>query len=308
MLRLERVIERTKIERSPYHFSPHLPQAWRLDTVLGMPPPRSIEVTQVTEWADGKLRRLQDSVAGEEPLEIRIGETPLAVTMRTPGNDLELAAGFLFTEGLIQSREQLVSLEAITDGARASRGNVIVAQLADGVALDRDQSQRNFFANSSCGVCGKASIDAIRSRLLRPPNAAFRIAAETLCQMPDKLGSAQDIFGRTGGLHGAGLFTRDGELIVSREDIGRHNAVDKVVGWALQENRLPLSDVALLVSGRCGFEIAQKAIVAGIPVVGSVSAPSSLAAQLARELNLTLVGFLRGRRFVIYSGEERLQC
>jgi FdhD protein len=275
---------------------------------LKLPAPRSIEVTQVTEWADGKLRRVQDSVAGEEPLEIRIGEVPLAVTMRTPGNDLELAAGFLFTEGLIQSREQLVSLEAITDGSRVSRGNVVVARLADGVALDRDQTQRNFFANSSCGVCGKASIDAVRSRLLRPPNAAFRIAAETLCQMPDKLGSAQDIFGRTGGLHGAGLFTRDGELIVSREDIGRHNAVDKVVGWALQENRLPLSDVVLLVSGRCGFEIAQKAIVAGIPVVGSVSAPSSLAAQLARELNLTLVGFLRGRRFVIYSGEERLQC
>ncbi len=273
-----------------------------------MPAPRSIEVTQVTEWADGKLRRVQDSVAGEEPLEIRIGEVPLAVTMRTPGNDLELAAGFLFTEGLIQSREQLVSLEAITDGTRASRGNVVVARLAEGVAIDREQAQRNFFANSSCGVCGKASIDAVRSRLLRPPNAAFRIAAETLCQMPDKLGSAQDIFGRTGGLHGAGLFTRDGELIVSREDIGRHNAVDKVVGWALQENRLPLSDVVLLVSGRCGFEIAQKAIVAGIPVVGSVSAPSSLAAQLARELNLTLVGFLRGRRFVIYSGEERLQC
>ncbi len=271
-----------------------------------MPAPRSIELTQVTEWADGRLRRVQDSVAGEEPLEIRIGDAPLAVTMRTPGHDLELAAGFLFTEGLIQSRDQLATLEAITDGSRASRGNVVVAQLADGVAIDSDQTRRNFFANSSCGVCGKASIDSVRSRLLRPPNAAFRIAAETLCQMPEKLGSSQDIFGRTGGLHAAGLFTQKGELIVSREDIGRHNAVDKVVGWALQENRLPLSDVVLLVSGRCGFEIAQKAIVAGVPVVGSVSAPSSLAAQLARELNLTLVGFLRGRRFVIYSGEERL--
>ncbi|MGA8073645.1 MAG: formate dehydrogenase accessory sulfurtransferase FdhD [Candidatus Acidiferrales bacterium] len=271
-----------------------------------MPAPRSIELTQVTEWADGRLRRVQDSVAGEEPLEIRIGDAPLAVTMRTPGHDLELAAGFLFTEGLIQSREQLATLEAITDGSRASRGNVVVAQLANGVALDSEQTRRNFFANSSCGVCGKASIDSVRSRLLRPPNAAFRVAAETLCQMPEKLGSSQDIFGRTGGLHAAGLFTQAGELIVSREDIGRHNAVDKVVGWALQENRLPLSDVVLLVSGRCGFEIAQKAIVAGVPVVGSVSAPSSLAAQLARELNLTLVGFLRGRRFVIYSGEERL--
>jgi FdhD protein len=271
-----------------------------------LPAPRSIELTQVTEWADGRLRRVQDSVAGEEPLEIRIGDAPLAVTMRTPGHDLELAAGFLFTEGLIQSREQLTSLEAITDGSRASRGNVVTAKLAEGATLDSEQTRRNFFANSSCGVCGKASIDSVRSRLLRPPNAAFRIAAETLCQMPEKLGSSQDIFGRTGGLHAAGLFTQKGDLIVSREDIGRHNAVDKVVGWALQENRLPLSDVVLLVSGRCGFEIAQKAIVAGVPVVGSVSAPSSLAAQLARELNLTLVGFLRGRRFVIYSGEERL--
>jgi len=310
--------------RVELHSRVHLPQPCGLDTVrvtkpvrqflifvIGeeyrLPAPRSIEVTQVTEWADGKVRRVQDSVAGEEPLEIRIGERPLAVTMRTPGHDLELAAGFLFTEGLIQSRGQLASLEAITDGSRASRGNVVVARLADGVAVDPEQTQRNFFANSSCGVCGKATIDAVRSRLMRPPNAAFRIAAEMLCSLPEKLGSSQDIFGRTGGLHAAGLFTREGELIVAREDIGRHNAVDKVVGWALQENRLPLSDVVLLVSGRCGFEIAQKAIVAGIPVVGSVSAPSSLAAQLARELNLTLVGFLRGRRFVIYSGEERLQ-
>jgi len=271
-----------------------------------LPAPRSIELTQVTEWADGRVRRVQDSVAGEEPLEIRIGDAPLAVTMRTPGHDLELAAGFLFTEGLIQSREQLASLEAITDGSRASRGNVVVAQFANDVALDSEQTRRNFFANSSCGVCGKASIESVRSRMLRPPNAAFRIAAETLCQMPEKLGSSQDIFGRTGGLHAAGLFTQAGELMVSREDIGRHNAVDKVVGWAFQQNRLPLSQEVLLVSGRCGFEIAQKAIVAGVPVVGSVSAPSSLAAQLARELNLTLVGFLRGRRFVIYSGEERL--
>jgi FdhD protein len=272
-----------------------------------LPAPRSIEVTQVTEWADGRLRRVQDSIAGEEPLEIRIGDTPLAVTMRTPGHDLELAAGFLFTEGLIQTRAQLASLEAIADGSRASRGNVVVARLSEGVAVDSEQTRRNFFANSSCGVCGKASIDAVRSRLLQSPNAAFRIAAETLCRMPEKLGSSQDIFGRTGGLHAAALFTPEGELIVSREDIGRHNAVDKIVGWALQENRLPLSDVVMLVSGRCGFEIAQKAIVAGVPIVGSVSAPSSLAAQLARELNLTLVGFLRGRRFVIYSGEQRLQ-
>ncbi len=192
---------------------------------------------------------------------------------------------FLFTEGLIQSREQTYFARS---DHRRTRGPAAEMwwwrSLPTAVTVDSEQTQRNFFANSSCGVCGKASIDAVRSRLLRPPNAAFRVAAEMLCRMPEKLGSSQDIFGRTGGLHAAGLFTAEGDLLVSREDIGRHNAVDKVIGWALQENRLPLSDVVMLVSGRCGFEIAQKAIVAGIPVVGSVSAPSSLAAQLAREL------------------------
>jgi FdhD protein len=269
-------------------------------------PPRSVDLTQVTEWSEGRARRVQDALAGEEPLEIRIGETPLAVTMRTSGHDLELAAGFLFTEGIVESREQILSLEMATAGEEARRGNIVIAQLAPGVQLEPEKTQRNFFANSSCGVCGKASIEAVRSRLLRQPNADFRVSAEVLCQLPANLGESQDIFGKTGGLHAAGLFTARGEPIVVREDIGRHNAVDKVVGWALREGRLPLSEFVLLVSGRCGFEIAQKAIVAGVPVVASVSAPSSLAVQLARELNLTLAGFLRGKRFVVYSGEERL--
>ena len=271
-----------------------------------MPAPRSLDLTQVTEWTNGEIRRVQDSIAGEEPLEIRIGATPLAVTMRTPGHDLELAAGFLFTEGIVQHTGDIRSLEAVTEGTRASRGNVVVAQLAGDAAYDTSQSQRNFFANSSCGVCGKASIDAVRSRLLRSPNPAFRVSPDLLCRLPVVLSSAQDIFDRTGGLHAAGLFNASGELLVAREDIGRHNAVDKAIGWALRESRLPLSENILLVSGRCGFEIAQKAIVAGIPVVASVSAPSSLAVQLARELNLTLVGFLRGRRFVVYSGDARI--
>ena len=182
----------------------------------------------------------------------------------------------------------------------------MVAQLERDVQLDAEKTQRNFFANSSCGICGKASIDAVRSRFLRAPNAGFRVRAEVLCGLPGNLGESQDIFSRTGGLHAAGLFTADGKLVVAREDIGRHNAVDKVVGWALREGRVPLAEFILVVSGRCGFEIAQKAIAAGIPMVASVSAPSSLAVQLARELNLTLVGFLRGRRFVVYSGEERI--
>ena len=276
--------------------------------------PRSIDLTQVTEWSDGRTRRVQDSLAGEEPLEIRVGDNPLAVTMRTPGHDLELAAGFLFTEGIIQRREQIVSLEIAKpeEGSQhgtqpgTQPGNLVVAQLERGVQLDAEKTQRNFFANSSCGICGKASIDAVRSRFLRSPNAGFRVSSEVLCGLPEKLGGSQDIFNRTGGLHAAGLFTASGELVVAREDIGRHNAVDKVIGWALREGRVPLAENILVVSGRCGFEIAQKAIAAGIPIVASVSAPSSLAVQLARELNLTLVGFLRGRRFVIYSCEERI--
>lgn len=271
-----------------------------------LPPSRSLDLTQVSEWTDGKVRRLQDSLAGEEPLEIRIGATPLAVTMRTPGHDIELAAGFLFTEGLIQGREQILSIEAMTDGARGSRGNVVIVELTPETQLDPEQTRRNFFANSSCGICGKASIESVRSRVLRSPNRELRISPDVLCRLPENLSASQDLFGRTGGLHAAGLFSTAAELVVAREDVGRHNAVDKVVGWALREGRVPLSDCVMLVSGRCGFEIAQKAIVAGIPVVASVSAPSSLAVQLARELNLTVAGFLRGRRFVIYSGEERL--
>lgn len=292
--------------------------------------PRSIDLTQVTEWADGRVRRVQDSLAGEEPLEIRVGDNPLAVTMRTPGHDLELAAGFLFTEGIIQRREQIISLEigkpdagtqpdtqrdtqsgtrpVVQPGTRLGTqyGNLVVAQLEGDVQLDAEKTQRNFFANSSCGICGKASIEAVRSRFLRAPNEGIRVRSDVLCGLPGNLGESQDIFSRTGGLHAAGLFTANGELVVAREDIGRHNAVDKVVGWALREGRVPLAEFILVVSGRCGFEIAQKAIAAGIPIVASVSAPSSLAVQLARELNLTLVGFLRGRRFVVYSGEERI--
>ena len=265
-----------------------------------------VELTQVSEWDDGKLRRKDDYLAGEEPLEIRIGEHPLSVTMRTPGHDLELAAGFLFTEGLVQRREQVLKLEsAIRDGA-PSRGNVVQVELTPDAEPDFDKMRRHFFAASSCGICGKASIDSVRSRLLEPPNADFRVAPELILRLPDVLRSSQAVFERTGGLHAAALFNASGALQVLREDIGRHNAVDKLIGWALREGRLPLADSVLLVSGRGGFEIIQKAIVAGVPVVASVSAPSSLAVQLARELRLTLIGFLRGRRFVIYSGEDRL--
>jgi len=275
--------------------------------------PRSVAITQVTEYSDGRSRRLQDSLAGEEPLEIRVNGESFAVTMRTPGNDSELATGLLFTEGVIESPDQILSLQspATSPEPNASTSNAaentIDIQLSPSAPFD-PAARRNFHINSSCGVCGKSSIDEVRSKLLRAPSqsAAFQISAATLLQLPERLSSAQGIFDRTGGLHAAGLFTRAGELIVAREDIGRHNAVDKIIGWALAQHKIPLADHALLVSGRCGFEIAQKALLAGVPLVASVSAPSSLAVQLARELNLTLVGFLRGKRFVVYSGDSRL--
>jgi FdhD protein len=267
---------------------------------------RSVDLTQVSEWDDGKSRRKDDYLAAEEPLEIRVGDEPLSVTMRTPGHDRELAAGFLFTEGLVRGRAQIVKLETAEAQDGTNRGNVVQAELVPEAAPDFVKMKRHFFAASSCGICGKASIDSIRSRRLAAPNPDFRLDAEILVRLPDALRSAQDVFERTGGLHAAALFDPSGKLLVLREDIGRHNAVDKVIGWALLGGLLPLSDSVLLVSGRGGFEIVQKAIVAGVPVVASVSAPSSLAVQLARELHLTLIGFLRGRRFVIYAGEERM--
>ena len=269
--------------------------------------PRSLDLTQVSEWEDGKILRKEDYLAAEEPLEIRVGDEPLSVTMRTPGHDLELSAGFLLTEGLITKREQIVSLENVVEDGEANRGNVVRAVLAPESAPDFEKMKRHFFAASSCGICGKATIDAVRARTLEAPNPGFRLDAEVLLKLPDALRASQAVFGRTGGLHAAALFDARGELIVLREDIGRHNAVDKVIGWALLENRVPLGEAVLLVSGRGGFEIVQKAIVAGLPIVASVSAPSSLAVQLARELRLTLIGFLRGRRFVIYAGEERIK-
>jgi FdhD protein len=269
--------------------------------------PESIKLTQVSEWDDGKISRKEDYLSAEEPLEIRIGAEALSVTMRTPGHDLELAAGFLFTEGIVKRREEIVALTAVPEGEGERQGNIISAELAPQAAPDFEKMRRHFFAASSCGICGKASVDAVRSRLSQAPNPDFRVDAEMLLRLPEILRESQAVFGRTGGLHAAGLFDSTGKLLVLREDIGRHNAVDKVIGWALWEGRVPLSEAILLVSGRGGFEIVQKSIAAGVPVLASVSAPSSLAVQLARELGQTLVGFLRGRRFVIYAGEQRLR-
>ena len=267
---------------------------------------RDTDVTLVHEWKEGNVQPRQDDLAAEEPLEIRVGDHSLTVTMRTPGHDFELAAGFLFTEGIVQRREQILSIGEFPGAAEAERGNIVRVNLSPDVELNLDVMQRNFFAASSCGICGKASIDSVRRRGVRAVNPNFRMTPETLCRLPETLRSSQEVFSRTGGLHAAALFDRDGALLVEREDIGRHNAVDKIVGWALRENRLPLSECALLVSGRGGFEIIQKAAMAGVPLVASVSACSGLAVRLAREVVMTLAGFLRGRRFVVYSAGDRL--
>lgn len=268
---------------------------------------RDIDVTLVHEWNDGTVRAQQDYLVGEEPLEIRVGGHPLSVTMRTQGDDLDLAAGFLFTEGLIERREQILSIEHATECKATEHGNIVDVTVSGDVALDLEKTRRNFFAASSCGICGKASIDAVRARGVRPLKASFRVDPEVICALPEALRAKQQIFWRTGGLHAAGAFSANGELIVEREDIGRHNAVDKIVGWALREGKLPLSECLLMVSGRGGFEIVQKAAMAGVPVVASVSACSSLAVQFAREMGMTLIGFLRDRRFIVYSGSERVQ-
>jgi FdhD protein len=269
----------------------------------------AIFVTQVTEWEHGTARRVDDYIAGEEPLEIHVNNSAFGVTLRTPGNDFELVAGLLFSEGVIEGRDQLISMGFRDDseaGGAAAKGNVVLAQVAASARVPRREAVRKFTAGSACGVCGKAAIDELRNRGIRRPESESRFDPHVLCTLPEKLRSAQANFSRTGGLHAAALFNGQGDLIVLREDIGRHNAVDKVIGWAVQQDKTPLDGCILLASGRGGFEIVQKALVAGIPLLASVSAPSSLAVQLAREMGMTLIGFLRGQRFITYAGEERL--
>jgi FdhD protein len=267
--------------------------------------PRMVSVTGVKEWREGELRSVNDYLAAEEPLEIRVGDAPMSVTMRTPGHDIELAAGFLFTEGLVSGYSQIASVRHEANDNQNGANRVRV-DLAPGVEVDSEALRRNFYTASSCGVCGKASIDAVRVLKITAPNRACTVDPEVLCRLPGQLRAAQQIFERTGALHAAGLFSTGGELLAMREDVGRHNAVDKVIGWALANDRVPLQDALMMVSGRAGFEIVQKALVAGVPVLASVSAPSDLAVNLAREFGMTLIGFLRGRRFVIYSGAERV--
>jgi FdhD protein len=269
-------------------------------------PPQRIKTTDVVEWDAGRERRIPDELAAEEPLEIRVGGAVLTVTMRTPGDDFELAAGFLLAEGIVDRCDDIsrISYGRAADGC--ATGNVVEVRLRPDRIVDIDALHRHFVAASSCGICGRTSIESIRARDTPVPNDEFRVAPEILTCLPVALRSAQRIFGRTGGLHAAGLFEANGTLVVAREDIGRHNAVDKVIGDAVLHQRLPLAERILLVSGRGGFEIVQKALVAGVPILASVSAPSSLAVQMARDGGLTLVGFLRDRRFVVYSHARRI--
>jgi FdhD protein len=258
-----------------------------------------------------------DLLAVEEPLEIRIGGQPLTVTMRTPGDDIDLAAGFLFTEGLLSPAVDLRQIRMCDENV--ADATLEVADLPSAAEVQRatdarraqqtaqERAQRNFLTTSACGVCGKESIDAIRVRSRYDLTAdQTQVSPAVLAGLPDRLREAQRVFASTGGLHAAGLFTTDGSLAVLREDVGRHNAVDKVIGWALRAGRLPLTGHILMVSGRASFELVQKAAVAGLPVLAAVSAPSSLAADLAEETGMTLVGFLRGNSMNAYTGLQRL--
>jgi FdhD protein len=255
----------------------------------------------------GEPRRRPDDLAAEEPLEIRVRKKPLAVTMRTPGQDIDLAMGFLLTEGIIGAVDDVVTAQLCAGTDTPNTYNVVDIVLGPDVPPPATDPSRNFYTTSSCGVCGKASIDAVRTRS-RYDVAADQVTvpARTLAALPDRLRAAQRTFDRTGGLHAAGLFTADGDLLVLREDVGRHNAVDKVIGWALREGRLPLTGHVLLVSGRASFELTQKAWMAGLPMLAAVSAPSTLAAELADEAGLTLVGFLRGLSMNVYTATHRV--
>lgn len=262
----------------------------------------SSERKQVTRWSPGRSVRAIDALAIEEPLEIRLDTKPLVVTMRTPGHDEELAAGWLFTEGLIHTH---ADLRAVRRNARNKDGNSLDVFLAADVKVDLSRLARRGVAVSSCGVCGKESIRAVRRRL-EPVSSRLKVSAKLLAQLPEKLRAAQPTFERTGGLHAAGLFTRTGELLVAREDIGRHNAVDKVIGFGLLNDLLPFDEHILIVSGRASFEIMQKSLSARLPVVCAVSAPSSLAVEFARAGRQTLVGFLRAERMNVYAGQQRV--
>lgn len=261
---------------------------------------------------DGKQRVRSDVLATEEPMEIRLVTGDLtqtvAVTMRTPGNDFELAAGFLYGEGIVSERDDIRKISYCTDPDVDADQlyNIVNVELAPGKDYDLQPLERHFYTTSACGVCGKASLEQLELRGCPVVTPGPEVPAETIYSLPEKLREAQTLFESTGGLHAAALFDAGGNLVELREDVGRHNATDKLVGWALLEGKVPLSDHVVMVSGRSSFEIMQKCLQAGVPVVCAISAPSSLAVDVAKQFGMTLVGFLRGERFNLYAGKERI--
>jgi len=268
---------------------------------------KAVQRRRLVQVQPGEGRRpRRDSLAAEEPLEIRVGGRPYAVTMRTPGADFDLVAGFLVSEGIVASSDDLTTMTYCT-GPDAQEYNVISASVAGAAAAVAQQRERNVYTSSSCGICGLASVDAVATA------SSFDVAGDPVCidadvlaALPDRLREAQEVFERTGGVHAAALFAPGGTRLVVREDVGRHNAVDKVVGWAFREGRLPLAGTVLQVSGRVSFELVQKAAMAGIPVLAAVSAPSSLAVDAAEHLGVTVVGFSRGSSFNVYTHPGRV--
>ena len=268
---------------------------------------RPVTKRKIVRYGEGSHRTTVDALAAEEPLEIRVDGQPVAVTMRTPGQDFELALGFCLTEGVVEDHDDVAAIRYCSgrDDDGLQTYNVVDIQRRVPGAVSEDL-RRRVYTSSSCGICGTASIDAVRKDT--PPLVdECHIAASTLLGLPEALRGAQRIFDRTGGLHAAGVFTVEGELVVVREDVGRHNAVDKVIGWAATQGHLPLAGHALVVSGRVAFEIVQKALRGSIPVIAAVSAPTSLAVALAADSGLTLAGFIRGTSMNVYSGHARLQ-
>lgn len=269
----------------------------------------------VFRFRNDRLTAEEDVVAGEEPLEVRLlwdeagtlRRKSIAITMRTPGYDFELAAGFLFGEGIVKRREDIVDVSFCTDESAEQKFNIVNVTLRPGLAFDIGRLERNFYTTSSCGVCGKAALETLEVQGCETLPLEFQVEPTLICSLPETLRHAQLVFERTGGLHAAGLFDQHGELLCLREDVGRHNAVDKLIGDQLLTGTMPLDDRLLLLSGRASFELVQKALVARIPLVAAVGAPSSLAVDLASSFGMTLIGFLRGETFNIYSGIERLK-
>jgi FdhD protein len=288
------IVSRRNVQVTDFHRLQQYLKSSLMKEVPSIGPGRIIRRKQ-----DGSLEYLRDDLTIEEPLEIRISGKPLATTMRTPGHDEELAAGFLVSEGIVRNRSTIAGISR--DGA-----NRVIVDLARDVKLKLNSAQRFGTISSSCGLCGKTTIEEIRQNFPAIESTNVRIDIETLLSLPEKLRKAQSDFSRTGGIHAAGIFNLKGELKIVREDIGRHNAVDKAIGRAFLDGSLPLNRHGLLVSGRASFEIVQKALAAGIPIVAAVSAPSALAADFARESNQTLIGFLRPPSFNVYSHIERV--